>query len=466
MNNAAFGMTVQKLICDEYNLVPNEWAKKQYSSNFDAAYISVKKIFPKIFKEIGAIPVKCLNFEKDDVNGGTINPHNFLLSNGLTLAVKTTKSRTNSKVAPKIVGQAGLQQLNEHFGHLTNKIIENQDDIRKFIWTNIADALPIFLDYLFLSDILLWIYIDKGKYKYKVIFREEKPDMVWDAEKFSFSKASIDEWKECITLKYDNISIAEIQLHKNRNFKFRFILDKLEMLFNKRKKNNETFGISVENAICNMFNLPKPAHLEKRSNKVIEEEVKDILMEIFHKIPEPIKYVGSEKGNLGKRSKSPIDFVLQGEKTLSLKTNTGSKVCPPQIGQPSVETFKKYFSDLIIDKNNFDKEAFKKLVFEHIDILMNNYLKYLFDCNYLLWIYKEKSIYKYQILSSNIDYTFEKEKFTFSRQLKDWTESLTVKYNGVTIGEFQVHKNRNSLKFRFDMKNIIKILEENGCSIY
>ncbi len=55
---------------------------------------------------------------------------------------------------------------------------------------------------------------------------------------------------------------------------------------------------------------------------------------------------------------------------------------------------------------------------------------------------------------------FKKEKFTFTRDLDDWNESNTVKYEGINIGEFQVHKNRNSLKFRFDMRNLIKLLEE------
>ena len=91
---------------------------------------------------------------------------------------------------------------------------------------------------------------------------------------------------------------------------------------------------------------------------------------------------------------------------------------------------------------------------------MNKYLRYLFDCDYLLWIYKNRDSFKYKILSSDLHFEFKKEKFTFTRDLDDWNESNTVKYEGITIGEFQVHKNRNSLKFRFDMRNLIKLLEE------
>ena len=458
MNNAAFGMTVQKLICDEYSIKPNEWASKQYASNYDSAYINIKSKFSNIFNEIGSYPVKCLNFEDDVTNGGTINPHNFLLNNGMTLSIKTTQSRKNSKVAPKIVGQAGFDKLNYHFGHLVSDKIENQSDIKELIWNNIEDVFPIFIDYLFLSDILLWIYIEDNEYKYRIIYRQEKPDLTWDKNKFSFTRPSINDWTESLTIKYDGISVAEVQVHKNRSFKFRFILDKLEELFKKKEKNNETFGISIENAICNMYNLERPSHLMSRSDHLIELSAKDTIIEAFKKIPKPIKYVGDKKGTTGKNSKSPIDFILEGNKTLSLKTNIGKKVCPPEIGQPSIDTFKMHFGYLIKNMDTFSKQDFKKLVFDNIDELMNNYLKYLFDCDYLLWIYIEKKEYMYKILSYEATYKFKKDKFTFTKNLENWNESNTVKYYGITIGEFQVHNNRNCLKFRFDMKNLIELL--------
>lgn len=460
MNSAEFGMSVQKLICDEFNVIPNDWAKKQYDSNYNSKYDGVKKLFPKIFNEIGAKPVKCLSFEPDIENGGAINPHNFYLSNGLTMSIKTSQSRTNAKVAPQIVGQAGYEKLNYHFGHLSGSKIQNQSDIKELIWNNIDLALPIFLDYLFLSDILLWIYIENGKYEYKIIYREEKPDLIWEKNKFSFTRPSLLDWTESLTVKYDNVSIAEIQVHKNRSFKFRFILDKLETLFKKREQNNETLGISIENAICNIFNLDKPEHLEKRSDPEIERKSKEVIIEAFNNIPKPIRYVGAEKGERGGQSKSPVDFILEDNKTLSLKTNIGNRVCPPEIGQPSIETFKEHFAYLIADLEHFNKDSFKELVFNSIDDLMNKYLRYLFDCDYLLWIYLNRDSFKYKILSSDLHFEFEKDKFTFTRDLEDWNESNTVKYDGITIGEFQVHKNRNSLKFRFDMKNLIKLLEE------
>ena len=460
MNNATFGMTVQKLICDYYNIKPNEWAINQYNSNYNEIYKGVEKIFDKIFNEIGANPIKCLNFESDMENNGAINPHNFFLNNGMTLSIKTTKQKTNAKIAPKIIGQAGYDRLNYHFGHLYNKNIEDQEDIKKLIWNNIDEIMPIFVDYMFLSDILLWIYIENNEYKYKIIYRDEKPDFLWDKNKFTFTRPTINDWIESITVKYENISIAEIQVHKKRNFKFRFILNNLELLFKQRKDNNETFGMSIENAICNLFNLDKPDHLEKRSNHIIELKSRDVILRAFKYIPKPIKYAGSEKGKFGNQSKSPVDFILDGEKTLSLKTNIGNKVCPPEIGQPSINTFKKHFAYLISDIDNFSAETFKNVVYESIDELMNQYLFYLLDCDYLLWIYKDKLNYNYKILSNNFKFQFEKDKFSFTRNIDNWNESNTVKYCGITIGEFQIHTKRNCLKFRFNMKNLIQILDE------
>ena len=53
------------------------------------------------------------------------------------------------------------------------------------------------------------------------------------------------------------------------------------------------------------------------------------------------------------------------------------------------------------------------------------------------------------------------DKFTFTKQTVDeWNESNTVKYNGMSVGEFQVHKNRNCYKFRFNMPNLLRLIKK------
>ena len=57
------------------------------------------------------------------------------------------------------------------------------------------------------------------------------------------------------------------------------------------------------------------------------------------------------------------------------------------------------------------------------------------------------------------EFCWKKEKFSFTRPtLEEWNESNTVKYDGLSIGEFQVHSNRNCYKFRFNLSNLLKLL--------
>ena len=103
------------------------------------------------------------------------------------------------------------------------------------------------------------------------------------------------------------------------------------------------------------------------------------------------------------------------------------------------------------------------MVFENIESLMPIYVEHLFDSDWLLWIYKDKTGYSFKAISKNdiSKFDWERDKFTFTKQsVEEWNESNTVKYDGITIGEFQVHNNRNCFKFRFHMTNILALLEK------
>ena len=90
------------------------------------------------------------------------------------------------------------------------------------------------------------------------------------------------------------------------------------------------------------------------------------------------------------------------------------------------------------------------------------YVNHLFDSDWLLWIYKTRNDFDYKSIKGNDidDFKWEKEKFSFTKKTVDeWIGSNSVKYDGLTIGEFQLHQNRNCFKFRFNMKNILKLLK-------
>ena len=205
-----------------------------------------------------------------------------------------------------------------------------------------------------------------------------------------------------------------------------------------------------------------PSHLVGRTSRIIESQIRSTLIDSFLYLPKPIKHTGSEQGIRKAESKCPYDFLLEGNLTLSLKTNTGNMVCPPEVGQPSSSTCYYYFKDLC-DYDEINEISFKEMVYKNIDKMLNIYATHLFDSDYLLWIYQKKENYFYNIFKKDYASSFEwkRENITFTKEkIEDWNESNTVKYNGISIGEFQVHKNRNCYKFRFNLTNLIKIIEE------
>ena len=226
--------------------------------------------------------------------------------------------------------------------------------------------------------------------------------------------------------------------------------------------NNEILGMSAEKAICDLSGIDC-FEIINRSDCALVEQPKPIIIRALDNLPKIKKYVGLERGERGGQSKSPIDFVLADEKTLSVKTNvrrTG-KVCPSKCGQPGNETFDYYFGHLYGGDISYNK--FKNVALENSHLMMPIYLDHLFDCDYLLWVYLEPSP-GYRIISKSTlpEFQWDKESFSFTKDLLTWNESCTVKYNGQSIGEYQLHQHRNNYKFRFHLLKLFSILEVIG----
>lgn len=456
-NNARFGFTFQKAICDYFKLIPSS---NEAIRQFNAAYDKKvgREIIPlieKIFTELNLTPTECVTFMSSKSNEG---PYNFVLSGNSTLSIRTNIN--GSKVAPREVGQAGFPKLNEYFGNIYGKEIVDQNDIKKMITGQISDVLPIFFEHLFDADYILWVSYQNEKYNYDLIKGDVGVDIEYKNENFSFTR-NYDEWVESTTLKYKGTSIAEIQVHKERSFKFRFIMKNVMPLIVSKNINNETLGITAERAVCNMFNLPTPKSFLNRYSVEMDAKIRPTLEVAFEKLPPAIKHTGDEKGKRGGASKCSYDFILKGDKTLSLKTNTGKMVCPPEVGQPTASTFYLYFNHLT-PENYVDEIIFKKMVLENVDKMLPIYINHMFSSDYLLWVYKKNDSFDYMILDSNYakDIEWDKTKLSFTRDtLEMWNESTTLKYDGISIGEFQYHKNRDCYKFRFNLENFIKVVE-------
>lgn len=238
--------------------------------------------------------------------------------------------------------------------------------------------------------------------------------------------------------------------------------------------NNEEIGVSAEVAIADIFNVPINDAYRYRGNSDIINTLKPVVRNVFNtnNIPHPLKHIAE--------GQNPIDFLLSNNKTLSVKTNQRAigKVAPQCIGQPTAETFFEYLKNAfnfninyVLNSNGFadtyDNRAkiFKKFAMEHTTELLKEYWINLFDCDYLVFFYNILTPTKH--INNNLDcmvftkainpINWDKSQISFTQTLNSWNESCTVKYHNISIGEFQVHTNRNCFKFRFNMSGILRL---------
>ena len=469
MNNETFGMTFQYAICAEYDIENNisiNRIDQKLLSTFLKSNI-IKEIFKGKSKPIKSL-YKTKEFTSEFI---TRCPHSFLLENEETFSVKTFMG--NGKMfAPKVIGQAGDSTFNHFFGHLYTEEI-NRTNFKEFCLQNISEILPIVVDYALVSDYNCWFYRKNESFSYEIIKRDDLPDLTFDIKNFTFTKPTTQSWNESNTVKYKGKTVMELQLHTNRSgYKIRLHRDNFpELLKVEKVINNSLLGDTAELAICNVFKLDPGVN----SDRLVNNSDKSILS-IFEKhytknektlFPlKPVKYSGTEKRKRGGNSKSGIDFYLEKDNTLSLKTNKSKsyKVCPPEIGQPSPKTFDLHFANKGWYEGEMNEEKFRILVKDKnkLVLLLKEYVKFLNECDFLLWsLYlNDKDISSKLINKKELEnINFEPNLIDFSN---DFTEksSVTIKYGNIksiSLGEFQVHSARNSLKFRFNFGNLLAI---------
>lgn len=220
--------------------------------------------------------------------------------------------------------------------------------------------------------------------------------------------------------------------------------------------NNERTGISAEIAIADVFGVAVNDGYRKRGDAKASDAVKRIVPGLFAKygIPAPLVHVAE--------GQNPVDFELEGGKTMSVKTNMGKpgKASPQKIGQPSSNTYFGHFKDIIDCEIPSDyppkRDLFKQISVSKIDAVMKLYWEGLFHCDYLVWFYGFRTGNVRGVVFEKLSPpVFLKDRFSFTRTGKKWKESTTVKYNGTSIGEFQAHVNRDCLKFRFDIGGLV-----------
>ena len=240
----------------------------------------------------------------------------------------------------------------------------------------------------------------------------------------------------------------------------------LEEFIKEVKITNETWGISVEVALCRINGIKMPIEYKGRFDEKMVSEVSIALNEAMVKkiIPTMTECLATK--TIGAK-KSPTDFMNNSE-TISVKTNFngGNKVCPPEFGQPGIDEGVRQYNNHF--KNNVTREEiinlnfknFKKQFQENIASIANEQLKQLFSEDSILYLRKTKGgkISIEYIDSSDKDFEF-KDEFTFTRTYVEWNDSVSIKYKGASLAEMQMHKGRSPFKFRFNLPNLMKIIK-------
>ena len=470
MNNETFGITMQYAFCEKYALKGENYSEDRINSALCKSILE-SGVIAKVIDEIGITPVQNLTHSKEYTSEHIKKcPHSFLLHNGKTLSIKTFTGE-NKKFAPKVIGQSGNETFNHFFGHLSSEEII-RENFRAFCLNNIAEILPVIVDYALVSDYNCFLFKEGDEIQYQIIERSDLPDITYEKKDFSFTKGSISEWNESTTVKYKGNTLMELQVHNNRSgYKIR--LDRiafLKLFEVKKKTNNSLLGDTAELAICKVFNVDPQTNSERLVNNSDPNVLSDLIKHyeqcknIF--TYKPVKYSGTRKRARGGHSKSGIDFYLEDEKKLSVKTNKSKsfKVCPPEIGQPSPKTFDSVFAKEGWYEGEVNESKFRHLVKdkEILVELLKKYAEYLNECDFILWT---KYMNERDISSEFIDkevlknVSFKPDLISYSNDFMD-KNSVTVKYGDVkklSLGEFQIHSARNSLKFRFNLGSLLEI---------
>ncbi len=247
--------------------------------------------------------------------------------------------------------------------------------------------------------------------------------------------------------------------------------------------NNETLGMSIEKAICQIYKLENNIRSSRTNKKIIEKAIPHLTKLL--KKEKITKYTG-EKGN-------KVDFQSE-SKTYSVKTNKKrcEKVCPQIIGQTTKNKFMQLqleLFDKLLTNNKHDINIYKKIgeynkylvelnkkrkdniknkiYVDYTDEKIKNfimiftkellmeYYENLFCCTKLIYVKYDNENFKSQIIKKGKKFNIKNKTIKFSRNINNWNESNTVYIDDISIGEFQIHKKRNCIKFRFNLNKLL-----------
>lgn len=221
-------------------------------------------------------------------------------------------------------------------------------------------------------------------------------------------------------------------------------------------ENYEQCGLSVESILCDTSNVDFVGNTNRLHNDFINLFDSKIKKE-FKKYDHVLK-ISEHTGH----DHNQTDFVLSNGKSLSVKTNytnKGYKLCPQNIGQ---STKKKFICNFNLPHGS-NVDEIRCFIENNKGYLLNRYLTNLFCCDFLLWFgidIQNKTVESFLIQKNDLSYAeLEHDKISLLRgnKLKEW-KSCRISYQNSVIGEYQIHTNRDCVKFRFHTKSLTTLL--------
>lgn len=231
-NTETIGLWLEYLICKSKNITFK--TTRNYIKDLEYQIPGLEKGLEEILKDLDI---------KEHI-GQDNTGYDFILQCGGFLSVKS--NITNDKVCPPVVGQTTLQKLNMNL----------PEDYKSWVLGNPGNVFDFYSKSLFNSTYTIYVNFSKG-----IILKIPQQDFNCNDGMFSFTK-NIDSWVESCTMKLNKISVAEFQVHNNRNcVKCRFNMSglskliKCESIYFEKTKFKVEKGIGTFNYIGSKINL-------------------------------------------------------------------------------------------------------------------------------------------------------------------------------------------------------------------
>ena len=205
----------------------------------------------------------------------------------------------------------------------------------------------------------------------------------------------------------------------------------------------EDLGKNFEMAVCLLYGTPYEGNF--KYNLLQAELIRDKISNLKLAFPHTLIHTAKNDARYNFIGGDSPDIKL------SAKTNKkGYKICSQFIEQPSKKKFCEHFGMDTSSTNEQIKEYIvmniAKLLTEYFEYTFSSPIVYYNEHKNMLWLIKK---------NKNIDFENCIVKFTHINKNKNWNESSSITINGLSMGEFQVHNNRDNIKFRWNLGNLM-----------